>query len=136
MPTDKTNGTTRDTARRRLFGGGAPVPAASPAVDASAPDGPPAPEQRSEPERERKPEPKRRRVGKKGTRKASTPNTGNALGGGLYLYRGDECEKLSVYVPKGTKAVLKSAGFSPDDDRGGDMSQIVQTLLRQAGYIT
>jgi len=115
--------TTADRARDRLFGGG------STPRRANRPT--PPPEARA---REEAPPPKKRRR-KASSAKKPAPNTGNALGGGLYLYKGTPHEKMSVYVPTGTKARLKAAGFSPDDERGGDMSEIVTALLRENGYI-
>ncbi len=63
-----------------------------------------------------------------------TRNTGNYLGQSLYLYKGVEARKLSVYVEPSLAAGLRMAAASGADPRGSDMSEIVDTLLRENGY--
>lgn len=64
----------------------------------------------------------------------SSTGTSNYLGGGLYAYKGRTARKLSVYVSPDLVPALKSAGASGKDPRGNDMSEIVETLIREAGY--
>lgn len=61
-------------------------------------------------------------------------NTGNYLGRSLYLYKGVEARKLSVYVEPSLAAGLRMAAASGADPRGSDMSEIVGALLRENGY--
>lgn len=63
-----------------------------------------------------------------------TRNTGNYLGQSLYLYKGAAARKLSVYVEPSLAAGLRMAAASGADPRGSDMSEIVDTLLRENGY--
>lgn len=59
---------------------------------------------------------------------------GNYLGGGLYRYRGGVARKVSVYLSPELVPALKAAGASRRDPRGTDMSEIVEALVREAGY--
>ncbi len=52
----------------------------------------------------------------------------------MYLYKGREARKMSVYVSPELVPALKAAGASGKDPRGGDMSEIVESLIREAGY--
>ena len=137
--------TTADTARARLFAAPTPRP------PAEAPAPPPTPEKakaqsgealrRTAAETSR-PAPASKRAGRdratpaKAASEAPAQATGtsNYLGGGLYAYKGRTARKLSVYVSPDLVPALKSAGASGKDPRGNDMSEIVETLIREAGY--
>lgn len=123
--------TTADRARSRLFGGAsAPSPtkkaATKPSARASAKKSPAkkkaAPAKRSAPAAKAAPTPEARKGGT------------NYLGDGMYLYKGREARKMSVYVSPELVPALKAAGASGKDPRGGDMSEIVESLIREAGY--
>ena len=121
--------TTADRARSRLFGT-APTPTKKAAAKAPSVERTPANEKspakaaaRARPAKAA-PAPKAT-VGKGGT---------NYLGNGRYLYKGREARKLSVYVSPELVPALKAAGASGKDPRGGDMSEIVESLIREAGY--
>ena len=120
--------TTADRARSRLFGT-APTPTkeaaakAPPAERAPAKEKPPAKAARARPAKAAPAA--KATVGKGGT---------NYLGNGRYLYKGREARKLSVYVSPELVPALKAAGASGKDPRGGDMSEIVESLIREAGY--
>lgn len=62
------------------------------------------------------------------------PDRGNYLGGGLYRYKGGVARKVSVYLSPELVPALKAAGASQKDPRGNDMSEIVEALVREAGY--
>ena len=62
------------------------------------------------------------------------PDRGNYLGGGLYRYKGGVARKVSVYLSPELVPALKAAGASRKDPRGTDMSEIVEALVREAGY--
>ena len=122
--------TTADRARSRLFGGAGPSPtkkaATKPSARTSAKKSPAkkkaAPAKRSTPAAKAAPTPEARKGGT------------NYLGDGMYLYKGREARKMSVYVSPELVPALKAAGASGKDPRGGDMSEIVESLIREAGY--
>ena len=123
--------TTADRARSRLFGGAA-TPSAAPAARKPAAKKPAA----------KKASPSRKKVATRSKAtpapEAKAPTAGkggsNYLGDGMYLYKGRKARKLSVYVSPELVPALKSAGASGKDPRGGDMSEIVESLIREAGY--
>ena len=123
--------TTADRARSRLFGGATPPSPAKKAPPstrkpakktASKATSPKTPRKRPSPAAKAEPTPEARRGGT------------NYLGGGMYLYKGREARKMSVYVSPELVPALKAAGASGKDPRGGDMSEIVESLIREAGY--
>ncbi|MDT7858145.1 hypothetical protein RQM47_15970 [Rubrivirga sp. S365] len=110
---------TTKAAAAKLFGTAPKKPAAKPAAD-------PAPKQSA---------PRRKKGGaKKATAKQAPPNRGNSLGRGFYLYKGGVAKKLSAYLEPGVALGLKTAAAGGADPRGADMSEIVNTLLKEAGY--
>lgn len=109
---------TSKAAAAKLFGTGGPTP---------APTAPP-PEER--------PPPRKKRSGSKRKKSASPPpNRGNSLGKGFYLYKGGVAKKVSAYLDPDVALGLRMAATSGVDPRGGDMSEIVNTLLKEAGYV-
>ena len=130
---------TGDVARQRLFGSG-PAPSTSPTKPAA-----PKREATASPKADSKPSPKtpaskpaskRQPSAPKASRassKAEKPKT-NYLGNGRYLHKGREMRKMSVYVSPELVPALKAAGASGKDPRGNDMSEIVEALIREAGY--
>lgn len=137
--------TTADTARARLFAAPTPRP---PAETPAPPLSPETSKGRSGGATRRttaevpRPVSTPRKAGRakatsaKAAVEATVPATGtsNYLGGGLYAYKGRTARKLSVYVSPDLVPALKSAGASGKDPRGNDMSEIVETLIREAGY--
>ena len=124
--------TTADRARSRLCGGA--TPSAAPAARKPAAKKPASKKASVSPSRK-----------KAATRPKATPaleakapaagkGGSNYLGDGMYLYKGRKARKLSVYVSPELVPALKSAGASGKDPRGGDMSEIVESLIREAGY--
>ena len=120
--------TTADRARSRLFGGATP----SAAPEARKPAAKKPASKKASPSR------KKAATRPKAAPEAKAPTAGkggsNYLGDGMYLYKGRKARKLSVYVSPELVPALKSAGASGKDPRGVDMSEIVESLIREAGY--
>lgn len=56
------------------------------------------------------------------------------LGGGKYARDGEVVERITPYVRPDQAEALRIAVATKRDPRGRDMSQIVQSLLDEAGY--
>lgn len=122
--------TTADRARSRLFGGATSAPASrTPTVKKAA---------TTKPATKKATASRSRKKAAPASKATATPAAGkggsNYLGNGLYLYKGHKARKLSVYVSPELVPALKAAGASGKDPRGGDMSEIVESLIREAGY--
>ena len=123
--------TTADRARSRLFGG-----ASAPSPTKKAATKPSTRTSAKKPPAKKKAAPaKRSAPAAKAAPTTEAPKGGtNYLGDGMYLYKGREARKMSVYVSPELVPALKAAGASGKDPRGGDMSEIVESLIREAGY--